>query len=106
MTFEDTIRQIVREEIRAAIGESSGRGTSSGDDLITIEEAAVIARRTAATIRGWQDSGKLKRHGQGRHRLVSRAQLRQVLEGKTDEQVDEEAVALRILEGGRRGKRL
>lgn len=61
MSLEETLRQIVREELRAALNERPA--PSAPDELLTTKQAAEVAKVQPATIRAWARGGELKRYG-------------------------------------------
>lgn len=80
MTFEDTIRQVVREEIRSALQDLAPQRTATtGPEYLRFAEAAVHARVSPSTIREWVQTGKLNRYGEGRTPLVRRDELDRAL---------------------------
>lgn len=107
MTLEETIRQIVREEVRSAFRELSpsnqqSRAGGSPDDLLTLAEAATLARRCSATVRRWTEDGELKFSKRGRSPLIRRGDLEAFLRAEaqpgTDAQIEE--LAKRMVSGG------
>lgn len=64
MTFEATIesvvRNVVREELRTALG------MSRPSEYLSLRDAAVRAGVSAATVRRWVKDGKVQRYGEGR----------------------------------------
>lgn len=73
MTLEDTLRQIVREELAAIRDELKGLAANkdSTSELVylTTEQAAKIAQVNTDTIRDWVKEKRLRRYGQGRLRI-------------------------------------
>jgi excisionase family DNA binding protein len=61
---------------RATKMDSNGDGTRG---LLLIEEAAVIARAPASTIRWWIQVGKLRSVRTGKRRLIPRSALAEAL---------------------------
>jgi excisionase family DNA binding protein len=96
---EKMAREIVREEIAAAIGQDRSRPDR---EILTTDEAAEIARVKPATIRAWTRSGKLPAHrtSEAGQLRVRRSDLEQSLTGTTtpgiesDEAIDKMAVQL------------
>lgn len=81
MTLEDTIRQVVREELRALVDElrpAPAERVPGG--YLTIDEAATLARLRPATLRTWIRSGRLR--ATGRPYRVSREDLAEALESR------------------------
>lgn len=71
MSFEETIRQVLREEIALATSGISDRlaalerraGGQTTEAYLSTRSAAKIADATPATIRDWVAAGHLKRYG-------------------------------------------
>lgn len=83
MSFEETLRSIVREEIRSALREElAARPAPSGPELLTIAQAAASTGLGVSTIRTWLSAGKLNRYGAGRAVRVNRAELDRVVAPK------------------------
>lgn len=83
MAFEDAYRQMLREEIRAAVREALGRreeSAPSDDSMLTLAEAAAFSRLGVSTIRSHVASGDLKKYGPPRKRLVKKCELVELLE--------------------------
>lgn len=68
MTFEDTIRKILREELRALLHEIKvdDRVEPNGDKLLTRPEAAAYLGVKLQTLDNWERSGKVKSRRIGR----------------------------------------
>lgn len=49
------------------------------DDLISLEQAAILAKVCTATIARWRRKGRLAGYRQGRRALVDRAELERLL---------------------------
>lgn len=82
MSFDEVLRQIVREEVRSALRDASptpSLSVSAGEELITIGEAAALVKLSPAFIRRWRDEGKLTPYGTGRSSRVSKPEVLQVL---------------------------
>lgn len=74
MSFEETLREIVRAELGAL--EQRLRGVAGGsDDLITPAEAGEILRKKPKTIREMVRRKLLKRYGTSERVLVSRSEV-------------------------------
>lgn len=100
MTFEESIRAIVREEVRAALREAQAPAPTGG--MLTIEEAAAHAKCSKATLHKWLRDGALTRHGSGKLTRVDRAQLDQVLANGVRQSKparDPAAIALALVRG-------
>lgn len=108
MSLEDTLRLILREEIRAAVREelASVRPTANpaSDETLTVEEVAADCAVHAQTVLLWIRSGRLSAKKPGRRWVVRRADLRSFLQGMQNphraDSIQEQAD--RIL-GGARG---
>lgn len=103
MTLEETIRAVVREEIRAALRElrQPAPPATSAEPYLTIAQAAALACVGGTTVRDWLRAGKLNRYGQGKRVLINRAELERLLAPKpkpspvlTDADLDERAERL------------
>jgi excisionase family DNA binding protein len=90
MTIEDTIaavveakvRQVVREELRAALAEV---GQRRGDDcFLSIARAAELADVHPDTVRGWVRGRQLPEHRAGRELRVKRSELERHLNRGAD----------------------
>jgi excisionase family DNA binding protein len=108
MTIEETIRDIVREEVERAV-----RGLASPAPMqllpayLAVREAADLSKVRPETVRGWVNSGALPRRGIGRIIRVRRDQLEAFLavgvtSRNADLDLDERA---RDIIAGRIGKR-
>ncbi|AEI65549.1 hypothetical protein [Corallococcus macrosporus] len=89
------VRRVIREEMGAS---APGRDV----DLLTLAEAATLARNGGATIQLWLRRGVLTRYGTTRRILVSRRQLMDVLRQEPTELSDAaiEAQAAQYARGG------
>lgn len=82
MTLEDTLRVIVREEIRALredLQAWQATPSASGAELLTYAQAAALKGLGYSTIRAWAESGRLNKHGEGRNVRVSKLELDRVM---------------------------
>ncbi len=84
MTLEDTLRQIIREELAGVEARLAERlraqpAGTSGDRLLKPTEAERLTGYSRETILGWVRAGKLQRHGTIRGVRVSEADLRAFL---------------------------
>lgn len=70
--FEGMVRRVIREEIGAG---APGRDV----ELLTLVEAATLARNGGATIQMWLKQGRLTRYGTPRRILISRRELMNAL---------------------------
>ena len=97
MSLDESLRRILRDEVRAVLREEIGTlldkldehaavesSASSSSEFLTTKEAAAIARVGASTIRTWIGNGSLKRYGRGNHFLVARHELEQWLTGEDE----------------------
>ena len=100
MTLEDTLRAIVREEVRAALRDAASPTAPTGD-VLTLDEAATHANVSKATLHRWMRDGLVTRRGHGRLTRVSRAQVDAALaNGGTVAQVrDPVAIGLALARG-------
>lgn len=97
MSLEESLRQIVREEIRAAVRELAeavrARPSGSPEDRLTLAEAAVMARKSSATVARWIETGALPCTRRGKSPLIARGDLEAYLRAEarpgTDAQVEE-----------------
>lgn len=86
MSLEDTLRVIVREELRSVVADFLAKQTPpppTGTQYLTLKEAAAYARVSKGTVREWIRRGQLRRYGDSpRTLVVSRAELDRVLAPK------------------------
>ena len=76
MSLEDTLRAIVREEIRAAVAElKTAAPGNDADPLLTPREAAAAAKVDYGTIAKWKARGKIKVVGESRRWRVRASEL-------------------------------
>jgi excisionase family DNA binding protein len=73
--LREMIRAIVREEIRAVIAEAKG------DEWLSTDAAADVARVAPATIRRWVREHRLGEHRAGRMVRVLRSELEALMRG-------------------------
>ena len=101
MTFEATIesvvRNVVREELRTALG------ASRPSEYLSLRAAAVRAGVSAATVRRWVKDGKVTRYGEGRIVRVKWCDVEAALsKGEATMTTDDIAATVtRIYGGGR-----
>lgn len=69
MDLEQSLRRLIREEVRAAVREELH------PPLLSPAQAGQLVDRSAKTILNWLREGKLQRQGPGPRPLVSRAEL-------------------------------
>lgn len=86
------VREVVREEIRAALDERPRAGRNASDDeasYLSISRAASIADVAPGTLRRWIKTGRLPVRRAGRVYRVARADLDEFLRtGRTLDVVD------------------
>lgn len=73
----EDLRQLVREEVRAAF---EGKGPAGADDVLTYADAAADVKVDKSTIGRWVRDGLLPAHGKGLGRRVYRRDVRKALE--------------------------
>jgi excisionase family DNA binding protein len=71
--FRQSLREIVREELRAAMAEQGGG--RPGDTYLSIAKAAQFADVAPGTLRRWIRTGRLSARRAGRVHRISRADL-------------------------------
>lgn len=78
----EDIRQIVREEVRAALNTGNALNDSPGSvsPYLTIKQAAEVSSLAPSTIRLLIRKGQLKAHHIGRRVVIKRANLEEYLE--------------------------
>lgn len=110
MSIEDTIREVVRAEVRSALREvfpdrGSAPSPTSDDGYLSIARAAELAEVHPDTVRGWMKEGRLARHQAGRELRVRRSDLHAFLAAApaAPGQPTPEAEATGILSKRRRG---
>lgn len=81
MAWEDDIRRIVREEIRAALADVRGMSPSTSEpDLVALGEVRRWVQVSRSTLKRWIADGALPKFGHGRVVRVRLADVRGVLE--------------------------
>ena len=77
MMIEQALRSMIREELRAVIGElrEVERAPAAHAEPLTVKEAAAIARVTEKTIRNWLAAKELTTFHAGRQLRVDRREL-------------------------------
>jgi len=80
--FLEAIRQAVREEIQAAIGQNwvDSKAPDAAKPYLTVKEAAELARLAPSTIRLYIRKRQLKSHRVGRRVIIKRTDLESFLE--------------------------
>lgn len=109
MSFEDTIRAIVREEVRAALADLHGvpAAVEPAPDFVALGEVRRWVRIGKTTLKEWINSGRLPKYGEGRLVRVRLAEVRAVLEGRAKPKpkptagTDDVQRILRSVPGGR-----
>ncbi len=98
MTFdallEDTLRRVVREEIKRALGDRPSASTE--DRRVAPAEAAAAAGVSLTTLRHWESEGRLRRYGEGRTVRYSLAEVLAIVPEKRTAALDAEDVAEKI----------
>ncbi len=100
------VRDVVREEIRAALSEGAGDATrrngssaaTHGDGYLSIARAAAFADVAPGTLRRWIRSGRLPVRRAGRVYRIARAELEDFLQ-REGRGVDVVARARAIVDG-------
>lgn len=107
--LEEWLRRIIREEMRAALREEAHpalRGVVDAPlaELLTLREAAAIAKKSERTISEWMRKGRLHRYGApDGHPRVSRRELLDLLFGALVSERDEgETHVAELLERAKR----
>ncbi len=102
LVVKDAVREVVRQEIRAAFRELAGPGLGE-DAPLTFKAAALLISCSPNTIANWVKRGLLAAIGKGRMRRVRRADVFMVLEKLAAPVVVETptAFAKRLLEANR-----
>lgn len=94
MTFEaaleSVVRNVVREELRTALG------ASKPSEYLSLRDAAVRAGVSAATVRRWVKDGKVQRFGEGRIVRVRWADVEAAL-SKAEAPATEAAVDAKVM---------
>jgi excisionase family DNA binding protein len=74
---EAALRALIATEVRKVIREELAYGTAigSGDDYVSVKEAARIASVATETVRDWISKGSLRRYHAGRVLRVRRSEL-------------------------------
>ena len=107
VALRDTVREVVREEIRAALKEFGAGGNLGAESLLTYRQAAEFAGVCLTTIHAWRKAGILTVHGQGRVRRIDRADLRRAMDAPlppAEISVDERVKQLLEKRSRRRGR--
>lgn len=103
MSIEETLRIVVREEVKAVIREflSARTGAAPDEEWLKLEEACAVAKKGASTLRRARALGELKASGKGKSTRIRRSDLDAYLAAEThgDESVDQKAE--RLLRGAR-----
>lgn len=102
LVFQEAVRTVVREEIRAALAEH--RGGTGGEEILTYSQGAQLIGRHVSTIVKWVHDGLLPAHGRGKGRRVYRADVLRALELSSkprDEATSAKEIADNILAGNK-----
>ena len=105
MTFEESIRQavrdVVRDELKPIIEDLKRLARPEQDELLRYDKAAEVAKVCAGTIRAWVREKWLKRYGTARVPLVRRSELLELqpIEQDTGPGLDPEDAATLMLGG-------
>lgn len=98
--LEDTLRAMIREEVRTAFADVMKTVATQSSEHLTVREAATIAKVTEKTIRNWLAGGELKTYHAGRLQRVDRAELERFMsdgpKAKAEEQTPEQLARLRL----------
>lgn len=81
---ENTLRELVRAEVRKAIREELRTGSAAMADYLPVVEAARIAAVAPDTIRIWIGQGRLGRYAAGRELRVKVSELEAFLRSGAD----------------------
>lgn len=94
MSFEDTLRAIVREELRTALAELQSAQPAPRLELLLVADVARACKVAPKTVTGWISSGRLAARKAGRKWVVLPADLERFLarQPSTPEQHDDERV--------------
>lgn len=82
--IEEAVERVLERklpEIVSALRPAEPSGPITAERLITVAEAAAVARVKEATVRGWVRRGRLQRCGTGRYLRIKEQQLRDLLSG-------------------------
>lgn len=83
MSFEETLRTIVREEVRAALRDHGASATSEpAPELVALGDVKRWVQVSKSTLKEWIRTGKLTRYGEGRIVRVRLDDVRAVLRGR------------------------
>jgi excisionase family DNA binding protein len=78
--LRDIVRDVVREELRAVLGERDARGGGGEKGYLSIARAAEFADVAPGTLRRWIRTGRLPVRRAGRVYRVARTELEAFLE--------------------------
>ncbi len=112
MSLEESVRAVVREELKRVLREELRlaieqlrAAPNAESEFLSVKEAAQLTRVSEATVRDWMTRG-LRRYGQGHVVRIRRAELLRFLSASTDsagKEIDIEEHAIAIL-GRTRGR--
>ena len=93
VSFEDALRRIIREEMRAVLREELAAQVPR-DALLTLEQAAQEFSISRDTLRRWMRTGRLRRRGAGKLTRVRREDVAAALQYRgSDVPAEDELVA-------------
>ena len=101
--IEETIRRIIREELRAALADAKAHKAAANEDeeLLDMHTAAEVAGLSHSTLREWARSERLRTTGERHSRRTTRAWIREALAVKrTPPPASPEAAARALLARG------
>lgn len=86
MSLEDSLRQIVREELRDALRDLKGSRAEgrSGAELLSIAQCVALTGYSAGTIRKWRAEDRFTKYGQGRTIRIDKAELLRLMRRRDD----------------------
>lgn len=86
MSVDDTIRQVVREELREFLRlfREAQSQQKEGTELLSIAQCVALTGLGAGTIRKWRTDGKLTHYGSGRTIRIDKAELLRLMRRRDD----------------------
>lgn len=96
--IRQTVRDVLREELRAALAELKPQPAG---EFLTIRQASEVAKVAPDTLRRWIAAGRLRAHRAGRVLRIARPALEAFLAEVPEGDLAPEAAVLNLL-GGRR----